>query len=215
MPRIPLTSTAGRLAALFDPGTGEPPRSGPTGALVCHPHPLHGGTMDNKVVFSLAKVFRERGLATLRFNFRGAGGSEGEHDGGRGEREDVAAALDALASRCDGPLLVAGFSFGSWVGLSTGLEDPRVVALMAVAPPVNHYDYGAVASTGLPLAVAYARDDELVPASAVEAWLATCRQPPRITPVVGASHLFHGKLAPLRAAAGSFLTSLQEPPKNG
>jgi hypothetical protein len=173
--------------------------------VVCHPHPLHGGTKETKVVHSLAKAFAAAGLHVVRFDFRGAGDSEGTHDDGRGERDDVRAALDACHELSGGPLLVAGFSFGSWVGLDTALDDPRVLGLLAVAPPVNHYDYGRVAGTGLPLAVVYAVEDELVPALQVEAWLATCRRPPLVTSVTGCGHLFHGRLRSLREAATGLL----------
>lgn len=166
--------------------------------------------MDNKVTFTVAKALRDAGLHVVRFNFRGFGGSEGEHDDGIGERDDVRAALDHAASLvpAGAPLLVAGFSFGAWVGTTVGLADPRVTALTAIAPPVTKYDFSDLAATDKALAVVYARDDELVPVDAVESWLATCARPPRITPVVGATHLFHGKLAPIRAAVTSFVGSL-------
>jgi len=166
--------------------------------------------MDNKVVFTVARTLRERGLAVLRFNFRGAGGSEGRHEGGEGERDDVRAALDELAERVPGPLLVAGFSFGSFVGLTVGADDGRVAALLAVAPPVGSYDYSVVAATGKPLAVVYAREDELVPPSLVEQWVETCRRRPAVFPVAGAGHLFHGRLRPLSEAVSTFVSGLTD-----
>jgi len=221
MPELEIAGPQGVLRARHDPPQAEPPDSGPRAALVCHPHPLHGGTMDNKVVMALTKALRAAGLHVLRFNFRGAGGSAGEHDAGRGEQDDVRAALERLVQlagldagphAADGQLLVAGFSFGSYVGLEVGRADPRVGALLAVAPPVNHYDYAAIARCGKPLCVVYARDDELVPVAEVEAWLATVRPPPRLVPVVGATHLFHGKLKPLATAVDGFLAALREAP---
>lgn len=234
MPEIDLVSSAGRLRALHDPPEAPPPARGPRGALVCHPHPLHGGTMDNKVVFTVARRLRERGLHVLRFNFRGAGGSEGDHDLGIGERDDVRAALDRLEALVGpaagprtmpgpaaipgtrpgpaaalGPLLVAGFSFGSFVGLSVGIDDPRVGALLAIAPPVTHYDYAPIAGTHKPLGVVYARADELVPARAVEAWIARCARPPHVVAVDGAGHLFHGRLDAIRAAVDAFVDGLE------
>jgi len=214
MPAIQFTSSAGQLSGIHDPPEG-PPSVGPLrAAVVCHPHPLQGGTMDNKVVFTLARVLRERGLHVVRFNFRGFGGSEGVHDQGRGELDDVRAALDlaaelsqgSLTQTREGSLLVAGFSFGSYVGLSAGLDDPRVGAFLAVAPPVNHYDYPETGNFGVPLGVICAADDELVPARRVEAWAGYCPgadvQSHRID---GATHLFHRRLGPLRAAVGEFL----------
>jgi alpha/beta superfamily hydrolase len=172
--------------------------------------------MDNKVVFTLTRVLRERGLHVLRFNFRGAGGSEGVHDDGRGEEDDVRAALDVaeelLAGAGSGRLLIAGFSFGSYVGLSAGVDDPRVGAFLAVAPPVNHYDYPETGDFGVPLGVIWAADDELVPARRVEGWAGYCPgadvQTHRIE---GATHLFHGRLGPLRAAVDAFLDHVAEP----
>lgn len=216
MRRYDLAGPAGTLVALHDPPQAEHPGRGPRGALVCHPHPLQGGTLDNKVVMTLAKAFRAAGLHVLRFNFRGAGGSAGEHDGGRGEQADVAAALDELEALVAadgepvgaGELLVAGFSFGSYVGLEVGRSDPRVGALLAVAPPVNHYDYCAIGESRKPLCVIYARDDELVPVDEVEAWLRRCTVQPRLVPVVGATHLFHAKLRPVGDGARGFLAAL-------
>ncbi|RKY20674.1 MAG: alpha/beta hydrolase [Planctomycetota bacterium] len=208
MPALTLETSAGQLAALHDAPTGPHPGAGPRGAVVCHPHPLHGGTKENKVVHSLAKAFAAAGLHVLRFDFRGAGGSEGSHDEGVGERDDVRAAMDACHELAGGSLLLAGFSFGSWVGLDTGLEDRRVEGLLAVAPPVNYYDYTAVARSSLPLAVVYALEDELVPADQVQAWLASCARSPRITPVSGCGHLFHGRLGLVRGAAAGLAAAL-------
>jgi alpha/beta superfamily hydrolase len=170
--------------------------------------------MDNKVVFTLARALRERGLHVLRFNFRGAGGSDGVHDDGRGEVEDVHAALDVAAglvgagdeAAAPGSLLIAGFSFGSYVGLSAGVDDPRVGAFLAVAPPVNYYDYPETGDFGVPLGVIWAADDELVPARLVESWASYCPgadvQTHRID---GSTHLFHAHLGPLRRAVDAFL----------
>lgn len=208
VPQLEIQSSAGLLTARFDPPDAPAAAGGPVAAVVCHPHPLHGGTMDNKVVFTVARTLRERGLAVLRFNFRGAGGSEGRHDDGVGERDDVRAAVDELAKRAPGPLLVAGFSFGSFVGGSVGAEDERVTALLAVAPPVQSYDYGTVSRTDKPLGVIYARDDELVPAEHVERWIDGCVRPPAVFPIDGAGHLFHGRLRPLSEAVGSYVAGL-------
>lgn len=215
MGAIKLRSPAGALVARHDPPLGALPKTGPRAAVVCHPHPAYGGTLDNKVVHTVAKLLAAEGLHVLRFNFRGAGGSEGVHDGGSGEIEDARAAIElavALAGDDDAPggLLVAGFSFGSFVGLSAALDDPRVVALLAIAPPVNNYDYAAIAATQLPLGVIYARDDELVPSDRVEAWISSCARPPLVRVADGGGgHLFHGCLPMLRAAVSDLLASLR------
>lgn len=217
MPALELRSGELRLVARHEPPLGEPPAGGLRAAVVCHPHPLYGGTLDNKVVHGLARALSEHGLHVLRFNFRGAGGSEGRHDAGRGERTDVRAALDrvvALAGLDGQPgaaesrLLVAGYSFGAFVGLSVALDDPRVAARIAVAPPVNHYDFSAIAAARQPLLVALARDDELVPAALVERFIASCASPPRVVEVPAGGHMFHGQIGLLRKSVGEWLSSL-------
>jgi alpha/beta superfamily hydrolase len=134
-----IPAPAGRLEALL---WGVPLREDgarpPLAAAVCHPHPLFGGTMHNKVVYQTAKTLHRFGLPVLRFNFRGVGLSEGKHDEGRGEEEDVSAARDFLAGEYSGaPLLLAGFSFGSWVGLRAGCKDRRVSNLIGLGLPVG------------------------------------------------------------------------------
>jgi alpha/beta superfamily hydrolase len=209
---LDLQSPAGALVARVDAPRTGPPATGPTAAVVCHPHPLFGGTLDNKVVVGVARALTDLGLLVVRFNFRGAGGSEGRHDAGRGELEDVRAALDAAADLAPDerprPLLMAGYSFGAWVGLRAGIGDARVAALLAVAPPVNLYDFSEVADSDRPLAVVYARQDEIVSTRAVEAWLTTCANPARVTAVDGAGHLFHGRQAAVRDAVREFVQAL-------
>ena len=138
-----LNGPAGRLEAiLWRPRA----RAFSMAAVVCHPHPLFGGTMHNKVVYQAAKSLDAFGIAVLRFNFRGTGLSEGKHDRGEGERSDVRAALDFLATEYpEIPLLVAGFSFGCWVGLRVGCEDARVRLLIGLGPPVNNADFSYLA----------------------------------------------------------------------
>ncbi len=135
-----LEGPAGRLEAiLWTPSAVARP---PLAAVICHPHPLFGGTMHNKVVYQTAKSLDALGIPVLRFNFRGAGLSAGVHDRGRGEQGDVRAALDFLATEFPGvPLLLAGFSFGAWVGMRAGCEDPRVSHLIGLGIPVNSTDF--------------------------------------------------------------------------
>ena len=214
MPAVELLSGGLRLVARHDPPQGPPPAGGLAAAVVCHPHPLFGGTLDNKVVHALARALRESGLHVLRFNFRGSGGSEGRHDAGEGERDDVRAALERVAElaglpeAAPGRMLVAGYSFGAWVGLTVALRDARVGARIAVAPPVNHYDFKAIGSGGPPLLVAYARDDELVPAALVERFIAGCDPPPRTVAFPAGGHMFHGQAAQLRETVKSWIASL-------
>ena len=129
----------GRLEAIL-----KEPREGHARgvALVLHPHPLGGGTMHNKVVFRAASALNEAGLVTLRINFRGVGQSTGEHDEGRGETEDARVALDYLTTQYPGTsLTLAGFSFGSRVGMEVGIADERVRSLISIGTPVDKYDF--------------------------------------------------------------------------
>src|ERR1043166_3572957 len=129
----------GQLEAIL-----KEPRTGPAKgvALVLHPHPLGGGTMHNKVVFRAAAALNDAGLITLRINFRGVGQSTGEHDEGRGEREDVRAGLDYLAENYRGQeITLCGFSFGARVGLEVGIADDRVTRMISIGTPVDKYDF--------------------------------------------------------------------------
>jgi len=218
MPDVALRGPAGRLVARHDPPEAPPPARGPLAAVVCHPHPLFGGTLENKVVHAVARALREGGLHVLRFNFRGAGGSEGRHDGGAGEVDDARAALERVvelagpAADAPGRLLMAGYSFGSFVGLTAALSDARVGARLAVASPVNFYDYARIAADERPLAVIYAPGDEIVPAALVERWIAGCARPPRVFAVKGTGHEFHGQVHGVRDAAAAFLADLSRAP---
>src|SRR5882672_6730695 len=121
-------------------------------ALVLHPHPLFGGTMHNKVVFRAAAALNEAGLVALRINFRGVGQSTGEHDEGRGEREDVRSGLNYLATKYpQQSITVCGFSFGAWLGLQVGIGDDRVRNLISIGTPLDKYDFGFVMSCSKPL----------------------------------------------------------------
>jgi len=138
------------------------PEGAPKGAaVVCHPHPLFGGTMHTKAVYRSAQALVDAGLVALRFNFRGVGASTGSHDEGVGERDDARAALAWLESAYPGlPVVAGGFSFGSMVGLTVGAEDPRVVALLGMGLPVERsgkYDYGFLADVTKPTSSARAR----------------------------------------------------------
>src|ERR1700690_2369722 len=135
-----LQGPVGRLEAILWTPTSKATPS--VAAILCHPHPLFGGTLHNKVVYQAAKSLDALGVPVLRFNFRGAGMSAGAHDRGLGEQGDVQAAIEFLAGECPGtPLLLAGFSFGSWVGLRVGCADSRVTELIGLGIPVNNSDF--------------------------------------------------------------------------
>src|SRR5215470_2409603 len=156
-----LEGPAGRLEAILWTPASPTPERPPLAAVVCHPHPLFGGTMHNKVVYQAAKSLDALGLPVLRFNFRGAGMSAGEHDRGNGEQGDVRAALDFLGTQFPGvPLLLAGFSFGAWVGLRVGCEHPRVTHLLGMGLPVNSTDFSFLRQCNKPKLLVQGGEDE-------------------------------------------------------
>ena len=175
------------------------PAAAPTAvAVVCHPHPLQGGTMNNKVAYILARAYTDLGAASLRFNFRGVGKSEGHFDQGLGETSDALAALDWLAAQHPGlPLWLAGFSFGAYVSLRAQSARP-VARLVTVAPAVERFDTGAIQEPICPWLLVQGDADEVVAPQAVLAWARGLARPPRIEVMAGAGHFFHGRLNELR-----------------
>ena len=188
-----LEGPAGRLEAiLWNPAANTPT---PLAALVCHPHPLFGGTMHNKVVYQAAKSLDALGLPVLRFNFRGAGMSAGTHDRGRGEQGDVNVALDFLAGQFSGvPLMVAGFSFGCWVGLRVGCADERVRELIGLGTPVNSTDFSFLRNCEKPKLFVHGENDEYGEIGKVKALVKSLSGENRLVVVQGADHFFAGKL---------------------
>ncbi|MDE3109093.1 MAG: alpha/beta hydrolase, partial [Acidobacteriota bacterium] len=173
-----LNGPAGRLEALLWTAANAQPIFS---ALVCHPHPLFGGTMHNKVVYQAAKALHECGAPVLRFNFRGAGLSEGVHDQGRGERDDVRAALDYLAAEFPAlPILLAGFSFGSSVGLRVGCGDGRVTELIGMGLPVNNVDMSFLQTCEKPKLILQGGSDQFGARDKLEALYATTPEPKRL-----------------------------------
>jgi len=187
-----LSGPAGRLEAiLWSPSKDKPSRA----AVVCHPHPLFSGTMHNKVVYHAAKSLDALGLPVVRFNFRGTGRSEGKHDRGEGERGDVRAALDFLAAEFPNvPLLVAGFSFGCWVGLRAGCEDARVTSLIALGAPVNNADFSYLARCAKPKLFVHGANDIYGAVEKVKSLVASLPGENRLVVVENADHFFVGKL---------------------
>jgi uncharacterized protein len=170
-------------------------------SLVCHPHPLFGGTMHNKVVYQAAKSLDALGLPVLRFNFRGTGMSEGKHDLGVREREDVRAALDFLAAKFPNiPLLVAGFSFGCWVGLRVGCEDSRVTSLIGLGAPVNNADFSYLAQCEKPKLFVHGENDQFGDAEKLKSMVALLPGKNKVVVVEAADHFFVGKLGQVNRA---------------
>jgi alpha/beta superfamily hydrolase len=200
-----LEGPAGRLEAILWTPSGDAPS--PLVAVVCHPHPLFGGTMHNKVVYQTAKALDALGVPVLRFNFRGAGLSAGVHDRGAGEQGDVRAALDFLASKFPGvPLLLAGFSFGASVGLRVGCEDPRVSHLIGLGIPVNSTDFSFLRECNKPKLFVHGSNDEFGAIEKVKALIPTLTGDNQLVVVEGVDHFFVGKLDQLARAINAWLT---------
>jgi uncharacterized protein len=207
-----LDGPAGRLEAiLWSPTSGKKP---PLAALVCHPHPLFGGTMHNKVVYRAAKSMDQFGLPVLRFNFRGAGMSAGAHDQGRGELGDVRAALDFLTDAFPGlPVLLAGFSFGSWVGLRVGCEDLRVAELIGIGVPVNDSDFSYLSGCKKPKLFVQGSKDQFGAPDRLKTLVASLPGENRLIAVNDADHFFTGKLDQLGHAIADWLTERHAHPR--
>jgi len=185
-------------------------------ALVCHPHPLYGGTMHNKVVFRAAKAAVQTGLPTLRFNFRGVGKSTGVYDGGHGEHDDVRAALNYLGARFPAlPVFLIGFSFGAVVGLRVGADDSRVAALAGLGVPVGSEDLSFLLRVVKPKLIVQGTLDQFGPRAEVEAFYAALPEPKQIHWVLNADHFFTGKLEEVQRAVREFLRSQRAPSEMG
>jgi uncharacterized protein len=202
-----LEGPAGRLESILwtpsAPGRQRPPLA----AVICHPHPLFGGTMHNKVVYQAAKSLAAFGLPVLRFNFRGAGLSTGEHDRGIGEQRDVRAAVDFLGTQFPGvPVLLAGFSFGAWVGLRDGCEHPRVSHLIGLGIPVNNTDFSFLRQCNKPKLFVHGGNDQFGARESVKDLVASLPGDNHLVFVEGADHFFAGKLNELDAAITNWLS---------
>jgi len=186
---------AGRLQALYQPG-----ESGRAAIVVCHPHPLHGGSMHNKVVYRMGRAFEDSGCSVLRFNFRGVEQSEGLWDEGRGEADDAAAALDWIhAKQTASPLWLAGFSFGCYAGLRAARYDERVSRLFAVAPAVNLWSFDFMAGSTAPLTVIAGTADDIAPFDAIRDWTAN-QALATFHSIEGAGHFFEGYVEQMQHA---------------
>lgn len=207
--RLDLPVSHGRLEALLK-ASERVERA----VVVCHPHPKGGGTMNNNVVYRIARAMEASGAAVLRFNFRGVGRSSGEYGEGVDEAEDVRAALDFMAARYPGlPLWLAGFSFGARVGLPAGIADPRVSALLGVGLAIKMFDLGFLEQdrAGKPLAIVQAANDEYGAASDIEDLVRQVPEPRRLWIVDDATHLFPGRLEPLEIAVHEAIRWLLSP----
>lgn len=200
-----LNGPSGRLEAMLwtAPKAEAQPRRV---AVVCHPHPLFGGTMHNKVVFQLAKTLHQSGAPVLRFNFRGAGLSEGKHDNGRGETGDVQAAIDYLAAEFPGkPILLAGFSFGAYVGLRVACESQRVTELAGAGLPVNNSDLSYLLECAKPKLILQSTNDQYGSRERIETLYAKLPEPKQLALIEAPDHFFAGKLPQMGEAFEKWL----------
>lgn len=195
---LTLFGPAGALEAAIDVPLHAEARAGV--AIICHPHPLQGGSMHNKVVTMLERSLRELGLATVVFNFRGVGASQGVFDDGRGETDDLlAVAAWVQRTRPLDALWLAGFSFGSYVAARAAAQLP-VRQVISVAPPVSRWDFAKLAAPLCPWLVIQGEADEIVEPAAVYAWVAAQAEPPTLVRMPETSHFFHRRLMDLRGA---------------
>jgi alpha/beta superfamily hydrolase len=207
-----LKGPAGQLEALLNAGSSNATHA----AVVCHPHPLFGGTLHNKVVFHAMKALNSFGMPVLRFNFRGAGLSHGEHDQGLGEIDDVRTALDWLDHEFHLPIIFAGFSFGAAVGLRAACPDPRVEAIIALGTPVSpiddrSYDYEFLKTCTKPKLFVSGSRDQFASKARLEALVAQLPEPKKLMIIEAADHFFEGRLREMREAVEGWVRETVRP----
>jgi alpha/beta superfamily hydrolase len=200
--RHTLEGPAGKLEALLESGEGTTPLAN---AVICHPHPLHGGAMDNKVVHTLSRAFVGLGFRALRFNFRGVGQSEGEYDNGPGELQDALAAVTWMRnSGPDLPLWIAGFSFGAAIAIRTAMET-EVDGLISIAPAAARLAKGMDKQPECPWLIIHGDQDELVDVDETVEWVNELKPGPELAVFQDSTHFFHGKLILLRQTVADFV----------
>ena len=178
--------------------------------VVCHPHPLYGGMMHNKVVFKTAQVLQANNIPALRFNFRGVGRSSGTYDEGRGEMEDVRFALDFLSRRYPGvAAILAGFSFGAFVGLRVAAADDRVEAMIGLGTPSRWFEGDTLKGCHKPKLFVHGTKDDQAPYDQAQQWFEQVPAPKSMIAVQGADHFFQGRLEEVQAIIAHFLTTLK------
>ncbi|HEY0942854.1 MAG TPA: alpha/beta fold hydrolase [Steroidobacter sp.] len=205
---LQIPGPAGTLEALLDePASISSPQSV---AVVCHPHPLYGGTMTNKVVYSLAKAFNEAGIAAVRFNYRGVGASTGTYDDGNGETADALAVLEWAAQRWPGArLCVGGFSFGGAVAIRAAAARD-VARLVTIAPAIRRVSVDESSLPQCPWLIVQGDRDELVDPSDIQQWAQALPESPSLVMLNGVEHFFHGRLNELRQVVVRWLIELAQ-----
>ncbi len=193
---VMLPSPAGELEALLMLPVPEPPE--PAGAaIICHPHPLYGGSMHTKAVFAASMAFLSLGIPSLRFNFRGVGKSSGKYDNGVGEQVDARAAINYIAGKYpDERIITAGHSFGAWMAMKLGCMDPRVKIMIGIGTPVNGSEIRSDFLSGCrkPRLFIHGTLDKLIPIGNVEELYSNIPGPKKFVKIEGADHFFTGKL---------------------
>jgi len=207
MPEVTFTGPAGRIEGRFQPSK----QKGAPIAIVLHPHPQFGGTMNNKIVYDLFYAFAQRGFSALRFNFRGVGRSQGSFDHGSGELSDAAAALDWVQSVTPDAksCWIAGVSFGAWIGMQLLMRRPEIEGFISVAPPANRFDFSFLApcpSSGL---IVHGDSDRVAPLKDVETLVSKLKTQKGIiieqSVISGANHFFDNKTEELIASCSAYL----------
>jgi alpha/beta superfamily hydrolase len=197
---------AGRIEAIWK----QPSNGAVKAAIVCHPHPLFGGTMHNKVVFQIARAFERLGYAVLRFNFRGTGLSEGTHDKGNAEQDDLRAAIEFVLERAaQDRLWLAGFSFGSAVMLKLACSDARVFGFVAAGTPVGRYELDEVARCAKPKLFVQGENDQFGPVAELGLMIESLPDPKELRVIDAADHFFEGRLPEVSKAVSEFVTQYE------
>lgn len=207
MPDVIISGPEGRLEGRYYPAK-EP--NAPI-ALLLHPHPQHGGTMNNKVVYQLFHMFVRKGYATLRFNFRGVGRSQGSFDRGEGELSDAASALDWLQNyNLDAPACwIAGFSFGAWVGMQLLMRRPEITSFISVSPPANMYDFSFLAPCPASGLIVHGEKDDIVPPDSVSELIKKLAKQRDVVidfnVLKGANHFYNNQLDELEETVSAYI----------
>lgn len=188
--KVFIPSTGIRLEGLLSIHEALPFKGG---VILCHPHPQYGGNMYNPVVTTAAEAASQEGFSTLRFNFRGVGESEGSYDEGFEEGKDVEAAIDYFCEKqkdSNPLLLLLGYSFGAWISLPIAVQDRRIKGMVAIAPPLELYDFGFLVGCKKQKLIIVGEQDLFCPITMLEKWYQNLEEPKSLTVIQGADHFF-------------------------
>ena len=210
MPEVNFNGPDGRLEGRYHPSN----RPQAPLALLLHPHPQHGGTMNNKIIYKLYQTFTKRGFSTLRFNFRGVGRSQGQFDNGQGELSDAASALDWMQTQNPNTrsCWIAGFSFGAWVAMQLMMRRPEIDGFISIAPPASQHDFSFLAPCPASGMIIHGDKDEVVPQSSVNKLAQKLQKQKNIKIdyriIEGSDHFFLDHLEPLNKQVNDYLDKM-------